>query len=140
MGRFCVWSQAALDSLDKIYGEGGKTIPTAAMTNADLARIINSDEVQSVLNPAKAQSAGYEPKANPLKSIAALEKLDAHAANKRRMAQKAEADREANKAALLAKKRAARTAKKAFKAQGKAFIATAAAQGDVCADGMFNIE
>merc|ERR1712087_1053511 len=139
MGRFCVWSQAALDSLDKIHGEGGKSIPTAAMTNADLARIINSDEIQSVLNPAKAQSEVYEPKANPLRSIVALEKLDRHAANKRRMAQQAEKDRESKKAELLAKKRAARTAKKAFKAQGKAFIAVASQQGDVCAEG-FNIE
>merc|ERR1711907_586401 len=37
------------------------------------------------------------------------------------------------------KKRAARTAKKAYKAQGKAFIAVASKQGDVCADG-FTIE
>jgi len=139
MGRFCVWSQAALDSLDKIYGDAGKRIPTAAMANADLARIINSDEIQSVLNPAKAQSERYDPKANPLRSIEALEKLDRHAANKRRMAQQAEKDRAANKAALLAKKRAARTADKAYKAQGKAFIAEASKQGDVCAEG-FNIE
>merc|ERR1712194_6430 len=122
-----------------IYGEGGKAIPTAAMTNADLARIINSDEIQSVLNPAKSISEGYEPKANPLKSIEALEKLDRHAANKRRMAQKAEKDRESNKAALVAKKRAARTAKKAYNAQGKKFIADASAQGDVCAEG-FNLD
>jgi len=139
MGRFCVWSQAALEALDKIYGENGKRIPTAAMTNADLARIINSDEIQSVLNPAKAQNDGYETKANPLRSIVALEKLDRHAANKRRMAQQAEKDRESKKAGLLVKKRAARTAKKAYKAQGKAFIAVASKQGDVCADG-FTIE
>ena len=139
MGRFCVWSQAALEALDKIYGEDGKRIPTAAMTNADLARLINSDEIQSVLNPAKAQPEKYEAKANPLRSIVALEKLDRHAANKRRMAQQAEKDRESKKAELLAKKRAARTAKKAYKAQGKAFIAVASKQGDVCADG-FTIE
>lgn len=139
MGRFCIWSQAALDKLDTIYGEGGKRIPTAAMTNADIARIINSDEVQSVLNPAKDQAEAFEPKANPLKSIVALEKLDAHAANKRRMAQKAEKDRESNKVALLSKKRAARTAKKAHVAQGKVFMAEASKQGDVCAEG-FTIE
>jgi len=139
MGRFCVWSQAALDSLDKIYGDDGKRLPTAAMTNADLARIINSDEIQSVLNPAKAQSEGYEPKANPLRSIVALENLDRHAANKRRMAQQAEKDREANKAATLAKKRSAQSVKKSYKAQGKAFIAAASKQGDVCAEG-FTIE
>lgn len=139
MGRFCVWSQAALEALDKIYGEDGKRIPTAAMTNADLARLINSDEIQSVLNPAKPQSGIYEPKANPLRSIAALEKLDIHAANKRRMAQQAEKDRESKKSELLAKKRAARTAKKTHKAQGKAFITVASQQGDICADG-FTIE
>jgi len=139
MGRFCVWSQAALDKLDTIYGEDGKSIPTAAMTNADLARLINSDEIQSVLNPAQAPAAAHVPKANPLKSIVALEMLDRHAANKRRMAQQAEKDRESNKAALLAKKRATRTAKKAYKAQGKAFMAVASKQGDVCSGG-FNIE
>merc|ERR1711966_364028 len=118
MGRFCIWSQSALDALGDIYGADGKNIPTAAMTNADLARIINSDEIQSVLNPAKAQAEGYEAKRNPLKSIVALEKLDRHEANKRRMAQQAEKDRESKKAELLAKKRAARTAKKEHKAQG----------------------
>jgi large subunit ribosomal protein L4e len=135
MGRFCVWSQAALEKLDTIYGESGKPIPTAAMTNADLARLINSDEIQSVVNPAKSTPKTYPAKANPLRSIVALEMLDAHAANKRRMAQKAEQDRDANKSQLLAKKRADRTANKAFKAQGKAFMAVASKQGDVCANG-----
>jgi len=138
MGRFCVWSQAALNSLDTIYGKDGKSIPTASMTNADLARLINSDEIQSVVNPAKDQAASYTNKANPLRSVEALEKLDPFAANKRRMAAQAEKDRVKNKDALLKKKRAARTAKKAHKAQGKAFIAEAAKQGDVCIDG-FNI-
>eukprot|EP00934_Nitzschia_sp_Nitz4_P000505 Nitzschia sp. Nitz4//scaffold20_size174350//134158//135306//NITZ4_002121-RA/size174350-processed-gene-0.113-mRNA-1//-1//CDS//3329541866//505//frame0 len=139
MGRFCVWSQAALDSLDEIYGENGKRIPDAIMANADLARLINSDEIQSIVNPAKQPNKLYAPKANPIKSLVALEKLDPFAANKRRMAQTAEKDRAANKEALLAKKRAARTAKKAFKAQGKAFMAEASKQGDVCANG-FTIE
>merc|ERR1711966_603071 len=37
MGRFCVWSQAALEALDTIYGSGdqAKSIPKAPMTNAD---------------------------------------------------------------------------------------------------------
>merc|ERR1712008_178578 len=53
MGRFIIWSQSALNSLNTIYGEKGKLVPDDLMANADLARIINSDEVQSVLNPAK---------------------------------------------------------------------------------------
>jgi large subunit ribosomal protein L4e len=139
MGRFCVWSQAALDALDEIYGENGKRIPEAMMANADLARIINSDEIQSIVKPAKPANKIYDPKANPLKSLVALEKIDPYAANKRRMAAAAEKDRVKNKDALLAKKRATRTAKKAYKADGKKFIASAAAQGDVCANG-FTIE
>jgi large subunit ribosomal protein L4e len=41
------------------------------MTNADLARIINSDEIQSVLNPAKleAQKRSFPRKKNALKNL-----------------------------------------------------------------------
>lgn len=131
MGRFCVWSQAALDELDKIYGEGGKRIPAAAMTNADLARIINSDEIQSVVNPAKPGQKDYAPKANPLKNVEALEKLDPYAAEKRRATAAAPAQK--------ASKKARREARKKFKAQGKAFYEQASKQGDVCENG-FAIE
>merc|ERR1712127_817883 len=31
MGRFCIWSQSALDALDTIYGEDGKRIPPPPM-------------------------------------------------------------------------------------------------------------
>merc|ERR1712032_800112 len=135
MGRFCIWSQAALEALDTIYGgEDGKRIPTAAMTNADLARIINSDEIQSVLNAPKPGQPEYAPKANPLRNIEALEKLDPYVASKRRAVTAAQAAREKNRDALLAKKRAARKAKKAHKAQSKTFYETASKQGTVCED------
>lgn len=139
LGRFCVWSQAALDELNTIYGENGKSIPMAAMTNADLARIINSDEVQSVLNPAKEGQKDYAPKANPLRNTEALEKLDPYQASKRRAVAAAEASRAAKKADALAAKRQVRKSKKQFKAQGKAFYEQVSAQGDVCANG-FTIE
>jgi large subunit ribosomal protein L4e len=135
MGRFCIWSQAAFEALDTIYGEEGKRIPAASMTNADLARLINSDEIQSVLNPIKPKPKQYAPKANPLRSLAALEKIDPYAAEKRRVAGRAEAAREANKEALMAKKRGIRNAKKAFEKQGKAFYAAASKQGTVCENG-----
>jgi len=84
MGRLCVWSQAAFDSLDTIYGDDGKNIPQPAMINADLARIINSDEVQSVVNPAKRSEKKPLRKKNPMKSLKALEKIDPYAAAARR--------------------------------------------------------
>jgi len=135
LGRFCVWSQSALEALDTIYGEGGKSIPTAEMTNADLARIINSDEVQSVVNPAKRASAKYARKKNPIKSLTALSKLDVYAATKRKAEAVAEKARQESKAEVLAARRAKRASKKQYKEQGKKFFEAAVQQGDVCADG-----
>lgn len=135
MGRFCVWSQAALDALNDIYGKEGKSIPEDIMTNADLARIINSDEIQSVLNPAKRANKKYLRKKNPLTSIKALAKLDPYAAAARESERRAEEARKDQKAALLAKKRDIARSKKQYKAQGKAFYEKVSVQGDVCANG-----
>lgn len=131
MGRFCIWSQAALEELETIYGEGGKRIPAAAMVNADIARIINSDEIQSILNAPKPGQKDYAPKANPLRNTDALEKLDPYAAAKRRASASADDNKKAKKAKVAAKSKAS----KKYKAQGKAFYAQVSKQGDVCADG-----
>jgi len=138
MGRFCIWSQAALDALNDIYGADGKAVPEDLMANADLARIINSDEIQSVLNPAKRANKRYLRKKNPLTSIKALAKLDPYAAAARASEQRAEAARKGNKAATLAKKREVAKSKRQFKAAGKAYFEKVSAQGDVCAEG-FNM-
>jgi len=138
MGRFCIWSQEAVEALDKIYGVDGKRIPAAPMTNADLARIINSDEIQSVVAPAKRGNKTYLRKKNPIKSLKALEKLDPYAAAARKAAALAEESRAANKAELLAAKRAASKEKKQYKEQGKKFFEAASQQGDVCSTG-FNV-
>jgi len=57
LGRFCIWSGGAFQKLDAIYGtlrrpSTEKTsfkLPRAKISNADLPRLINSDEVQTVL-------------------------------------------------------------------------------------------
>jgi len=109
------------------------------MANADIARIINSDEIQSVVNPAKPGQKEHAPKANPLRNIAALEKLDPYAAERRRAQARAEQSRAAKKAEIMAEKRKMRKAKKAHKAQGKEFYEKVSKQGDVCLNG-FAIE
>ncbi|GKY95571.1 hypothetical protein MPSEU_000518500 [Mayamaea pseudoterrestris] len=139
MGRFCIWSQAAFDALETIYGEGGKRIPTAAMTNADIARIINSDEIQSILKAPKAGQKQHAPKRNPLRSLEALEALDPYAAAKRRAQASAEATRASKKAEILAAKRQQAKDKKQYKAAGKAFYEKVSKQGDICANG-FTLE
>jgi large subunit ribosomal protein L4e len=135
MGRFCVWSQAAIDELNTIYGPDGKSIPSASMTNADLARIINSDEVQSIVKPALRAPKPRPRKKNAIKSVKALEKLDPYAAAARRAEAAAQANRVGKKAATLKAKRAMSKANKASK---KAFYEQAVKQGDVCASG-FNL-
>ena len=135
MGRFCIWSQAALDELNIIYGAEGKDIPSDLMANADLARIINSDEIQSVLNPAKRANKVYLRKKNPLVSIKALAKLDPYAAAARASEQRAEAARKDSRAANLKKKRDVAKSKMQYRAAGKAYYEKVSKQGDVCSEG-----
>jgi large subunit ribosomal protein L4e len=140
MGRFCIWSQAAMEGLETLYGgESGKRIPFASMTNPDIARIINSDEVQSVLNPVKPGQKDYAPKRNAIKNTDALEVLDPYAAAKRRQQAELQVARASKKDEIMAKKREQRKAKKVFKDQGQAFYAKVSVQGDVCESG-FKIE
>lgn len=136
MGRFCVWSQSALDALNDIYGgESGKSIPEDLMANADLARIINSDEIQSVLNPAKGANRVHLRKKNPLTSIKALAKLDPYAAAARESERRAEEARKDSKAATLAKRRGIAKGKMQYRAAGKAYYEKVSKQGDVCSEG-----
>merc|ERR1719226_50711 len=58
-GRFIIWTESAFKRITDIYGEQGVNaplkkgyhLPRAQMENADVSRIINSSEVQSVLRP-----------------------------------------------------------------------------------------
>lgn len=115
LGRFCVWTKSAFEALDKIYGttdaaseaKKGYKLPRPMMANADVARLINSDEVQSVVRPPKAAAITARPlKKNPLKNLGALVKLNPHAAVTRRNAVLAAERRGKARAEKLAKLRA----------------------------------
>jgi len=139
MGRFIVWSKSAIEALVPMYGEGGKPIPRACMTNADLGRIINSEEVQSVLNPAKRSPYRYARKKNPLTNMLALQRINPYAADKKRKAAAAFADRDNTKEARMKAKREKRIERKKYRQQGKDFYAAASKQGTVCENG-FTLE
>lgn len=63
----------------------GFKLPRSVMTNADVTRLINSDEVQSVVNAPKTGGAKhYALKKNPLKNLGAMIKLNPQAASARR--------------------------------------------------------
>ncbi|KAK9987233.1 hypothetical protein SO802_032184 [Lithocarpus litseifolius] len=75
------------------------------MVNADLARIINSDEVQSIVKPIKKEVKRAPLKKNPLKNLNAMLKLNPYAKTARRMSLLVEADRVKAKKEKLEKKR-----------------------------------
>jgi len=94
-GRFVIWTEGAFKKLNEIYGEGnavaplkkGYFLPRASMENADVARIINSDEVQSALRPKLEAPKKFGVKKNPLKNKQIMGRLNpgylAKAAKKR---------------------------------------------------------
>lgn len=113
LGRFVIWTKSAFEKLDSIYGsvdkvsvkKRGYLLPRAKMVNADLPRIINSDEVQSVVRPIKKEVKRAPMKKNPLKNLNAMLKLNPYAKAARRMALLAEAQRVKSKKEKLDQKR-----------------------------------
>ena len=62
----------------------GYKLPRNIMANADLTRLINSDEVQTVVRPPKVSRTVVPLKKNPLKNLGALLKLNPYAKAARR--------------------------------------------------------
>merc|ERR1719201_661740 len=99
VGRFCIWTEGAFKKLDDVFGTHDKPsttklhngnparLPAAIMTNSDLSRLINSDEVQSKINAPKVGTAPAVQKLNPLVSKSAMATLNpASVAGKKRAA------------------------------------------------------
>merc|ERR1711931_191570 len=113
LGRFCIWSKGAFKKLDSIYGTWRKpstektsyNLPRHKMTMPDLARLINSDEIQSVVRPAKLRSRRATIKKNPLKNSAIMTRLNPHRRMTKRSAIIAQERRAAAKDKALEKKR-----------------------------------
>jgi large subunit ribosomal protein L4e len=138
LGRFIIWSQSAANRLDSIYkAEGRKEIP-CIMSNADHARIINSDEIQSTLIPCKETPRVYAKKRNPLKRTDALEALNPYAAEVKRAEARAAEARKGKKEEILATQRAKAAEKRKISDANQKFYEEARKQGDVCKDG-FNL-
>jgi len=85
LGRFCIWTQEAFEQLDRLYGTYSQSkrvkgqrgrLPRAKATNADLTRIINSDEVQSQLKAGRRRPHVPRQRKNPLKNRTLMHKLN----------------------------------------------------------------
>jgi len=83
-GRFVIWTEGAFKKLNSMYGtllsgapaKKGYHLLRAQMENADISRIINSNEVQSVVRPKIEGPARYGRKKNPLKNVQVMETLN----------------------------------------------------------------
>jgi large subunit ribosomal protein L4e len=93
LGRFIIWTQAAFQKLDQLFGTYRKkatlklsySLPRPLVTNSDLYRIINSSEIQSRLNPAKSPfPKRRERKKNPLVNLGVMVKLNPYIKTLRR--------------------------------------------------------
>jgi len=83
-GRFIIWTEGAFKKLNEMYGslksgapaKKGYHLPRAMMENADVARIINSDEIQSVLKPKLDAPKSDGKKRNALKNKMTMARLN----------------------------------------------------------------
>jgi len=138
-GRFVIWTQGAFKKLGEIYGtlksgaplKKNYHLPRAQMENADLDRIINSTEVQSVLKPKLEAPKKFAAKRNALKSRETMEKLnpgstEARAARKQKAGAsdgkkaRVKASKEHNKKHKTGDETFYKTLMKAFEAKAKA--------------------
>jgi len=125
LGRFVIWTQGAFEKLDSVFGTFKKAseakkdykLPQTILTNADLPRIINSDEIQSVVKAAneKHTKRPFTQRKNPLKNVGVMVRFNPYAQTVRRAAMLNEEARANGKA---------KAAAKAKKVQNKEWIAS----------------
>lgn len=118
VGRFCIWTESAFNALEKIYGNGesattksGFSLPRPIISNADVGRTINSDEVQSVLFAAHGRKRRSARHVNPLGKFERMAELNPYVVTERRKRLQA-ANKRANPGKFEGKKTAPKKAKK----------------------------
>ncbi|CAD7965680.1 unnamed protein product [Amoebophrya sp. A120] len=128
-GRFVIYTESAVKRLGELFGtykggstlKKGYTLPRAMMTNADIARIINSNEIQSVLTPRKEQAKYFRQRKNPLKNKSVLGRLCPWAATAKRVAKLAHVKGSKVQKSIAAKKEKASAKKASLKASSRAY-------------------
>ncbi|KAJ5832029.1 hypothetical protein N7474_000340 [Penicillium riverlandense] len=91
LGRFIVWTSSAFEALDKVYGtttdasalKRDYLLPSNLVANADLSRLINSSEIQSVVRAPKGEARTKRvnvQKKNPLRNKQVMLRLNPYAA------------------------------------------------------------
>lgn len=114
VGRFIIWTEGAFQELNKIFGtwtqpatqKKGYSLPHSEVTNPDISRVINSNEIQSALRNSKTDRVlHHAQKHNPLNNTKALNKVNPNARLVRETARRVNEERRKLRADKLAQKR-----------------------------------
>merc|ERR1719343_1854299 len=97
----------------------GYNLPRPQMENADLDRIINSDEVQSVLRPKLEAPKKFAVKKNPLKNPMVMARLNPGVMKKKELRRKSHEKNTAEQGLVQTKKKARLSASKAHNKEHK---------------------
>lgn len=128
LGRFIIWTKDAFKALNTIFGnyrakgieKSGYVLNRNVMTCADLARIINSDQVQSKLRQVRQSTVAHDlTKKNPLKNRGLMKKLNPFGVAQVEATKKAEKERADKRKANL--KQLRKAAKKAANERRKKY-------------------
>ena len=130
LGRFIIWTKSAFEALDGIFGtprlnsteKSGFSLQRHVLTNADISRIINSNEVQSIVRDPQLTAHRFHDgqKKNPLKNPELMRKLNPFQAKLK--ARNANLAKKKKKSASTA---ASRKAKNTRRVQSKEFMSKA---------------
>jgi len=113
LGRMLIWTQSAFAKLHELYGTtqfGSKLkhdyhIEDSILSNADIKRIINSDEIQKVIRDPKTTSRGVVQRKNPLNNRGAMKSLNPFSELKKAEIEKAAKEAKAKRAEQIKGKR-----------------------------------
>jgi len=137
LGRLVIWTENAFNQLDGLFGNGevsahlkkGYVLQKPLLNNANLSRIINSDEIQSVVRPKVKQTLLFDrQKRNPLKNKGLMHKLNPFDSERKKI----EKDSQTKSKATRDQRKAARKVERSkHRKQGKLFLRTYKQQKEV---------
>ena len=128
LGRLIVWTQGAFQKLDHIFGtvdkagvgKKGYILERPILSNANIARIINSDDIQSIVKPIQTNKILHDKqKKNPLTNKVKMNFLNPYAKEKKANYKK---EQEENIAKRDEKRKKRLALKKQHRKKGRQFI------------------
>lgn len=123
LGRFIIWTRGAFSSLNGVFGTykaasaelKGYRLQRNVMTSADVSRLINSDQVQSVIRAPRDNVPKHTRKVNPYRNKNVMATLNPFYAKKTELENKARSAAQAKRAANRKAKRNSKDGKKQHK-------------------------